>query len=190
MSEQNPDPELHAMQQVIKALESLDPDARTRVLAYVFQRLGLSLAASNTTPSPSELQPSLTASTSPIVPMLAGAAVTDVRSLKEVKQPKSDNQMAALVAYYLKEAAPAHDRKDTISQDDIEKYFKQAGFPLPNRPAMTLINAKNAGYFDPAGVGLYKLNPVGHNLVAHGMPSSSGDGNRRTKKPKTKKAAK
>jgi hypothetical protein len=86
--------------------------------------------------------------------MPAGAAITDVRSLKEVKQPKSDNQMASLVAYYLKEAAPAYDRKDTISQDDIEKYFKQAGFPLPNRPARTLINAKNAGYFDPAGVGI------------------------------------
>lgn len=190
MSEQNTDPELQAMQQVIKALESLDVDARTRVLTYVFQRLGLSLATSNTIPTPSEVQPPPLTAARPAAPMPVGIVVADIRSLKEVKQPKSDNQMAALVAYYLKEVAPANDRKDAIEQEDIEKYFKQAGFPLPNRPAMTLVNAKHAGYFDSVGVGLYKLNPVGHNLVAHGMPSSSGDGNRRAKKQKTKKTAK
>jgi len=185
MSEQNNDPELQAMQQVIKALESLETDARTRVLAYVFQRLGLSLAIPASPLMPVEPQ---LAAAPPLVP--AGIAVANIRSLKEAKQPKSDNQMAALVAYYLKEVAPANDRKDAISQEDIEKYFKQAGFPLPNRPGMTLVNCKNAGYFDPAGVGLYRLNPVGHNLVAHGMPSSSGDGIRRQKKPKSKKPAK
>jgi hypothetical protein len=183
MFEQSTDPELHAMQQVIKALESLDSDARTRVLAYVFQRLGLTLAAQNMIPIPPEGQPPATVMASLPGPLSPGALIADIRSLKESKQPKSDNQMAALVAYYLKEAAPVNDRKDTISQEDIERYFKQAGFPLPKRLNMTLLNAKNAGYFDSAGVGLYKLNPVGHNLVAHGMPSPSGDGNRRPRKP-------
>lgn len=189
MSEQNNDPELQAMQQVIKALESLDTDARTRVLTYVFQRLGLPLAIpAPNTPLP-EAQPPVPA-VSAAIPAPIRIAVADIRSLKEAKQPKSDNQMAALVAYYLKEVAPANDRRDTISQEDIEKYFKQAGFPLPNRPAMTLVNCKHAGYFDSAGVGMYKLNPVGHNLVAHGMPSPSGEGNRRAKKPKNKKTTK
>ncbi|HKW29335.1 MAG TPA: hypothetical protein VJT54_08375 [Verrucomicrobiae bacterium] len=189
MSERNNDPELQAMQQVIKALESLENDARTRVLTYVFQRLGLSLAASKPNPLPLETQPPVPVA-SPAAPVPGETTVADIRSLKEAKQPKSDNQMAALVAYYLKEVAPVNDRKDAISQEDIEKYFKQAGFPLPNRPAMTLVNCKHAGYFDSAGVGLYRLNPVGHNLVAHGMPSSTADGNRRVKKPKSKKATK
>jgi hypothetical protein len=190
MSEQNTDPELQAMQQVIKALESLDSDARTRVLTYVFQRLHLSLANHNPlTTSPEMSSPSMLP-ISDIPQAAAGVTVADIRSLKEAKQPKSDNQMATLVAYYLKEVAPVNDRKEVISQEDIEKYFKQAGFPLPNRLSMTLVNCKNAGYFDSAGVGLYKLNPVGHNLVAHGMPSSSGDGTRRVKKPKSKKSAK
>jgi hypothetical protein len=34
----------------------------------------------------------------PAAPPPAGTTVADIRSLKEVKQPKSDNQMAALVA--------------------------------------------------------------------------------------------
>ncbi len=189
MSEQSTDPELQAMQQVIKALESLETDARTRVLTYVFQRLGLSLAAPKPTTPPLETPLAAPVAT-PATTAPVGTTVADIRSLKEMKQPKSDNQMAALVAYYLKEIAPANDRKDAISLDDVEKYFKQAGFPLPNRPGMTLVNSKHAGYFDSAGVGLYRLNPVGHNLVAHGMPSPSGDGNRRAKNSKIKKTTK
>jgi hypothetical protein len=190
MSEQNTDPELQAMQQVIKALESLDADARTRVITYVFQRLGLSLATPNPISPPTEVQLPPMMAASPAAPAPVGTVIADIRSLKEAKQPKSDNQMAALVAYYLKEVAPSNDRKDAISQEELEKYFKQAGFPLPKRSDMTLVNSKHAGYFDSAGVGLYKLNPVGHNLIAHGLPSSSGDSNRRTKKARIKKAAK
>jgi hypothetical protein len=96
--------------------------------------------------------------------------------------------MAALVAYYLKHLAPAEDRKEAISREDIEKYFGQGGFPLPEKPQFTLTNAKNAGYFDSAGTGLYRLNPVGHNLVAHNLPSKTGEGkNKKRKKKKTKK---
>jgi hypothetical protein len=78
--------------------------------------------------------------------------------------------MAALVAYYLAEVATGTDRKPAIEISDIEKYFKQAGFRLPRTLKMTLVNAKNAGYFDGVGEGKYKLNPVGYNLVAHSLP--------------------
>jgi len=80
--------------------------------------------------------------------------------------------MAALVAYYLSEAAPEGVRKQTINTDDIKTYFKQAPFKLPSRPEQTLLNAKNAGYFDSVGGGQYKLNPVGYNLVVHNLPAS------------------
>jgi hypothetical protein len=33
-----------------------------------------------------------------------------------------------------------------------------------------LVDARGAGYFDSAGRGKYKLNPVGHNLVVHKLP--------------------
>ena len=99
MSEQNIDPELQAMQQVIKALESLDADARTRVITYVFQRLGLSLATPTPIPPPSEVQPPPIMAAGPAAPTPMGTVVADIRSMKEAKQPKSDNQMAALVAY-------------------------------------------------------------------------------------------
>jgi len=99
--------------------------------------------------------------------------VKDIKTLKQEKGPKSANQMAAVVAYYLSELSPAAERKQAITKEDITKFFKQAGFPLPQRPEATLKNARNAGYFDPAGEGSYKLNPVGYNLVVHGLPQES-----------------
>ena len=100
----------------------------------------------------------------------------DIRTLKEQKQPRSANEMAALVAYYVSELLPADERREAIATADIEKYFKQANFPLPGRVAMTLANAASAGYFDSVEPrGQWRLNPVGYNLVAHAMPSGLGD---------------
>ena len=58
-----------------------------------------------------------------------------------------------------------------INKKDLEKYFKQAGFPLPKAVGQTLVDAKSAGYMDASSTrGRYKLNPVGHNLIAHSLP--------------------
>ncbi len=177
------DSELQAIQHVISSLESLDAQARGRVLDYVFKRLGLSgpmaqqlLSSEGRVPSESRVQPA--------GPEAAQrTAVKDIRGLKEEKSPRSANQMAALVAYYLAELAPAKERKDTIGKDDIAKYFTQAGFPPPKQPAFTLTNAKNAGYLDQAGErGLYKLNPVGYNLVVHGLPGKESPEPRRRRR--------
>jgi hypothetical protein len=168
MPARNVDPELKAMEQVMQALGSLEPEARARVVEYVFERLGLPSAG----PATSQFDPTVAAA--PATPPVSGD-VQDIRTLKKTKNPKTDNEMAALVAYYLKHLAPKDDRKEAISKDEIEKYFLQADYPLPKQPQFTLTNAKNAGYFDRTGTGLYKLNPVGHNLVTHGLPGAGGE---------------
>ena len=127
-----------------------------------------------------------------------GRRQVDIRSFGQEKSPRSANERVAVVGYYLSELAPAEERKAEISAGDITKYFKQAAFPLPGAARMTLVNAKNAGYLD-AGTerGTYRLNPVGHNLVAHSLPiattttlPASGRGNRKRarKSKKTKKS--
>jgi hypothetical protein len=176
MTEDNTDLELQAIQQVLKALESLDSDARARVIDYIFKRLGLKVPPA-TTPIPpssfasgaSELAPSA----APLLPPVGG--VVDIRALKESKAPRSDNEMAALMAFYLKHHAPEGEKKESVSTADVEKYFIQANYPLPKQPRFTLQNAKNAGYFDPAERGFFKLNPVGYNLVVHGLSESHTD---------------
>jgi hypothetical protein len=57
---------------------------------------------------------------------------TDIRTLKEQKQPSSAREMACIVAYYLENLAPADETKTAITTSDITKYFKQAGYPLPS----------------------------------------------------------
>jgi len=178
MPEHNIDPELKAIEQVMQAMDSLKPEARARVIAYVFERLGLttgtpapSLSFETITPTPSAASPST-------------GAVQDIRTLKNSKNPKTDNEMATLVAYYLKHLAPQEEQKDVISRAEIEKYFVQADYPLPKQPQLTLPNAKNAGYFDQAGRGFYKLNPVGHNLVTHGLSETGNEKKRGSRKRK------
>jgi hypothetical protein len=176
MSETKDDQELRAIQQVIAALSDLDSEARARVINYVFQRLGIS--------SPAALVESGMPAVTPAQGMETGAAVAqpgrrqvDIRSFGQEKSPRSANERVAVVGYYLSELAPADERKVEISAADITKYFKQAGFPLPGAARMTLVNAKNAGYLDAgAERGAYKLNPVGHNLVAHSLPAATATG--------------
>lgn len=179
------DAEIGAIEQVIKALDPLDADARTRVLDYAFKRLGIEgLESSPSLPRPLESQ------TANLRDTPSPALAADIRSLKDEKQPKSANEMAAIVGYYLAEVAPESERKKEIGTAEIEKYFKQAQHRLPEAPGKTLPNATAAGYFDSAGRGLYSLNPVGHNLVAHGLPrASSSSPSSRKKRAKAKKKA-
>lgn len=165
ISEQNPDLELHAIQTILSALKPLDGEARQRVISYILQRVKLPVATNN---------PDISSSTPSIQSAIAQTptfSVTDIRTLKTQKNPRSASEMSALVAYYLAELAPVEERKATIDRADVEKYFKQGGFILPKAIKQTLLNATKAGYFDSLGDGKYKLNPVGYNLVVHGLPS-------------------
>ncbi len=114
----------------------------------------------------------------------AVARHTDIRSLRDSKEPRSAVEMAAIVAFYLNEIAPEGERRQAIGTADLDKYFKQAGFKLPKAQNMTLVNALSAGYFDRVGQGQYRLNPVGYNLVVHNLPARTGDagGGTRAKK--------
>lgn len=164
MSKEKFVPDAAAINTIIKKLEHLDEPTRQLVLLYINKKFAFRLDEGGVSlpigvPPPSQQSPA------PLTP-----PVTDIRTLKEHKQPKNDSEMAAVVAYYLKEVTPEAERKDFVTKEDIEKYFKQAGFELPKNPRMTLPVAKNAGYFDQKASGKYKLNPVGHNLVSHYLP--------------------
>lgn len=170
MSSPAEDAEIRAIEQVVLALDQLDEEARARVLDYAFKRLGI---RSSVNSDYVEQSPERTENLVP-EPEPSTSVTRDVRSLRDEKQPRSANEMAAIVAYYLADIAPSDDRKREIGTSDIEKYFKQAGHPLPKAPDQTLRNAMAAGYLDSASRGLYSLNPVGHNLVAHSLPRAAG----------------
>jgi len=164
------DAELAAIKGVTDALEGLAPLTRDRVLQYVFKRLGL--GSSPTTERVTTLDPG-TSGNQTLAPLMHN--LEDIRTLTAKKQPRSSVEMAVLVAYYLAEIAAGQERKAEIEISDVNKYFKQADFPIPSAPRQTLFNAKAAGYLDSAARGAYRLNPVGHNLIAHGLPATGVD---------------
>lgn len=164
-----------AIDQILAALESLDDGARKTALMAVCAHLSIELPGK--VPEPRVTEPTAPVSASAQNPATQPSAPRiDIRSLKETKKPASVQQMACLVAYYLKELAPDDERKDSIGSSELEKYFKQAGFKLPKRLAQVLPDAKSAGYFDSANRGEYKLNAVGHNLVVHNLPPGGAGG--------------
>jgi len=194
MSDEDIVQELDAIKQVVEALQPLTPEGRDRVINYVFQTLGISMNVTTTPPTPpppvvGEAPPEI-----PLPPQIHGQAtkvISDIRSFKEQKQPRTANEMAAVLAYYMAELAPHDSQKSEINAADVNKYFKQAGFPLPAAARFTLQNAKNAGYLDSGSErGGYILNPVGHNLVAHTLPTSEANSSTGTPKPRRKKTAK
>jgi hypothetical protein len=162
------DRELEAIATILSALNNLDGESIQRVFDYIFNRLSIA--------SPSRIAPSSpqTGQTLQSIEPHRGRRPS-IRDLKDEKQPDSANQMAALVAYYLSEEADEESRKQTLTTSDLEKYFKQAGFKLPQSLEKTLANATSAGYFDSIGNGQYKLNAVGYNLVAHNLPRGRGN---------------
>lgn len=186
------DKEIKAISEIISAIEGLDIQERERVFRYALERFGLPVTPSNAglVALPNMNLDTSTPFQSPIATTsLLGDStrIIDIRALKEEKSPTSAIQMATLVAYYLQDIAPITERKEAIGASDVEKYFKQANFRLPagKKGALdTLKNARKAGYFESAGSGEYKLNPVGYNLIAHGLTGATP---RSARKKPTKK---
>jgi hypothetical protein len=187
------DQEIEAIKTVLAALEALDADVRTNVLEYVLKRLKLEpVQAERPAPASYAHSAELHESVGRVESVVSKTAASlegplHIKDFKEEKKPKSAIEMAALVAYYLENLAPAGHRKATIGAKDVETQFKIAEFPLPGQLRFTLPNAKVAGYFDSAGDGEYRLNAVGHNLVVHSMPR---DGASAPKAPRRKRAKK
>jgi hypothetical protein len=161
-----------AIDELIGALSSIDEASRVTAIRAACDHLKLELFVSAAPVSSPPSNPLV----SPPGDTSSPARLIDIKAFRAEKQPTSGNEMAALVAYYLAELAPEAERKPEVDTEDMVKYFKQAAFPLPKATRMLLTNAKNSGYFDSGNAGGYRLNPVGHNLVAHNLPRSGSGG--------------
>lgn len=180
------DNEVQVINSLIAQLGSLEEEARARVVRYLVDRFAPSESFARALSAESNL--GILDSVEAKVQRARARQPMDIASLKEEKAPRSANEMAAIVAYYLADVASESERKGTINQDDVEKYFKQAKYPLPKALGQTLLNAKQAGYLDSTGApGEYKLNPVGYNLVVHALPRSSQTSHSRRRASRTAK---
>jgi hypothetical protein len=162
-----------AIDQVVTALGAFKSADQQTILRAVYAHLNIS-GPGEVAPAPKREEEPAREERATAPPSRAGENEyngMDIKTFKERKSPSSARQMACVVAYYLAEVAKGDERKEVITSEDIEKYFKQGRFPLPSKLDQLLVDARGAGYFESSVRGQYKLTRVGHNLVAHQLPS-------------------
>ncbi len=157
---------------IVETLQGLDKTSQVLAMRFAAETLGLQSASVTQTPA----APVFPASTPPSPPGSGGAThSTDIKQFTAAKAPRSDQQFAAVVAYFYRFEAPEAQRKDTIDAESLLEAARLAGRKRPGNPRFTLNNAKNAGYLDVATTGKYRINSVGENLVAMALPGISSE---------------
>ena len=152
---------------ISELLKAVAKDRQQRIVRWVAESIEMPLS-----PAPASLTGGGRAflGASP-TDQLPGRAM-DIKSFVDLKSPKSDQQFAAVVAYYYRFDAPVDQRRETISAEILQDAARLAGRPRLAKPVMTLNNAKKQGYLDAVDRGQYRINSVGENLVAMALPGA------------------
>lgn len=185
------DNEFDAAKAIVETLKGLDTEKQERAIRFAGETLGLHAAAFSAGPGPSPAaQGNVLGEKSETSP---SGRVVDIKQFTDSKAPKTDQQFAAVVAYYYRFEAPANERKEAIGVKDLLEAVRLAERKRPGSPLATLNNARNKGYLDTAGRAKFRINSVGENLVAMTLPGKdrptpSGSRRGNTKKKKKRKA--
>ncbi len=157
--------DLDAVRAIVKALEPFEADEQDRIIRWAKEKLGLSLTA----PVPD--QPAHPRIAEPVQSARSGKTI---REFLNLKQPKSDNNLAATVAYYYRFEAAENERREFITKEDLLNACRLAEWERPNHPGQVLVNSQGAGLLDKGPEkGSYVINSVGENLVAVTLPTGA-----------------
>jgi hypothetical protein len=169
-----PADDLDALRIVIDAVKDFKAEEQERIFRWAAEKLGLgqsTLPASAVQHGQAAHTPAIPSS--PHVPGVPHP-VQDIKSFVGTKNPRTDQQFAATVAYYFRFEAPTAERLDSIGGQELQEACRKVGRARLTNPTKTLSNAHQYGLLDKAGeAGRYSLNAVGENLVAMTLP---GDG--------------
>jgi hypothetical protein len=177
--------DLEAVRVVTEALSGFSPEEQERIIRWARERLGLASTRHIAPDMPAQpAAPPRPQECAVITPPPTSAK--DLKTFVALKNPKSDIQFAATVAYFYRFEAPPEQRKKEIDATILQDACRLAGRQRFKHPAMTLNNAKNQGLLDKVSEGKYEVNTVGENLVAMTLPGEPPKATK-PKKP-TKKA--
>lgn len=157
-----------AAKSIVEALKGLDKPLQALAIRFASETLGIqeiTVAQKSIPPGVTETQVSSHGATHS----------TDIRQFTAAKAPKSDQQFAAVAAYFYRFEATEANRKDSIDADILREAARLADRKRLTNPLATLNNAKNSGFLDVAGSGKFQINAVGENLVAMALPENASD---------------
>lgn len=155
---------------VTQTIQEFDPKDQAMIFRWVAETLGLpepfhGSSGATGRSSSGATQPTSGGSST-------GSPALDIQSFVKAKNPRSDVQFAATVAYYYQFVAPESERKASISEGDLVDACRKVGRERPQKPYFTLNNAFHAGLLDRPDKGSFSLNAVGENLVALTLPGT------------------
>lgn len=162
-----PQDDLEAVRKIDEALSGFDHTDQERILRWARERVGLAVETPSAAPAASSKPQSET------LPSTPARGVPDIKSFVEAKNPTSDTQFAATVAYYYRFEAPEHLRKESINAEDLQEACRLVNRDRFGRPAQTLGNSLAQGLLDRGERGTYTVNTVGENLVAMALPTTA-----------------
>ena len=169
--------DLEAVRILVETLQSFDSKDQERIIRWAREKIGLAPS----TPRQSATAPAEAANLgtqlgAPVA--LSAGGRQDIKSFVNEKNPGSDNQFAAVVAYYYQFEAPEEEKKEAINSEDLQEACRKASRTRLASPLNTLNNAHKGGLLDRAGErGAFKVNSVGENLVAMTLPGGAASTN-------------
>lgn len=163
------DNDFDVAKKVADLLKPLGRERQQKILRWVGESFDVTITPAAT--SPAVNQPAIPGALASSQ-MTTQLRATNIKSFVDSKSPKSDNQFAAVVAYYYAFEAPADERHDTITAELLRDAARLAQRKRLGTPSVTLAHAKSRGYLDAVDRGQYRINSVGENLVAMTLPSS------------------
>ncbi len=175
-----------AIRVLVETLSPFEINDRERIIRWACEKMGMAAIQSVNTMG-AKATASVNNPSVSINEKRESPQSRDIKSFYAEKSPKSDIQLAAVVAYYYKFEAPSSEHKEAINGDDLVDACRKIDCTRPARARQTMLNAFNAGYFDKAGVGQYRLNAVGENLVAMVLPAGNGETKVKLMKHRTRK---
>ena len=182
--------DLEAVRTLVQTLEKFDSEDQKRIIRWAQEKLGISEFS-----TPPQIIPPVTGTQ--ITPQVTTHEIpsgqsANIKAFVAAKDPRSEIQFAATIAYYYRFEAPEIERKESIISEDLLEACRKSGRTRLNNPGQTLRNAHFTGLLDKKGRGSFTINSVGENLVAMTLPGSTSDDSSKskTKKKKTKKKTK
>jgi hypothetical protein len=163
--------DLDAVRSIVSALEPFEPEDQRRIIRWSTEKIGLSASVARETPASSRVSSETKGGEE--VTTRKSTLARDIRTFISEKNPTTDNQFAAAVAYYYRFEAPENERKESVTADDLQEACRRVGRHRLNKPSQTLVNAHAVGLLDKAERGSYTINAVGENLVAMTLHSGA-----------------
>lgn len=178
-----PNDDFEATKILVETLAPFESSDQQRIIRWACEKLGINapnaLVSAYAIPAVQQADQLLQA---PVVSSSPSGQV-DIKSFVNSKNPTSDMQFAAVIAYYFAFEAPDAQRKSHIGSADLQDSCRLLGRERLKDPGQTLRNTCFNGLLDKAEEkGTFKINTVGENLVAVTLP---GDGEKTTPRKST-----